>query len=336
MNRVRIGMLGTSHVHAITYAKRLAIHPQVELMGICDNDGGAVAEFARQKGIRIFNDPSCLLAERPQVVFICTENTRHIGMFRAAAAAKVDVICEKPIATTVEELREMVDTAKKNGIRLMTTFPNRYIHSYRRACREYAEGKIGDLLGVKATNKGEMVGGWFVDPTLSGGGCMIDHTVHVADLMNHMLGCAPVSVRASCAHRLYPELQVEDVALVSFQYENGVFVTLNSSWSHIPSFPYARDLTMHIIGSKGSLMVDYFAEVNRCYPLEGRAYWSYDGEDKDQMMIDDLVACYQNHTAFDITGEDGFNSAMVALAAYRSARENRTVRISEMEGYAAR
>ena len=334
--KVRVGILGTSHVHAPTYLHCLTTGrnaTRVEIAGIYDNSGNAKAgAIAAKRGLPILGTPQEVLAERPDFVMICTENARHIEMFRLAAAAGIDVLCEKPLATTVRDMDEMLRTSREAGIKLMTTFPNRYIHSYRSVKATYDAGGLGRLLGVKATNKGEMPGGWFVDPALSGGGCIIDHTVHVADLINHLLGEMPVSVRASSARRLYDELAVEDVALVSFVYRDGTFVTLDASWSRTKAFPYARDLTLQLVGDRASANVHYFAESNEVFSEEAGTFWSYYGEDKDRMMLEDVAGCYLEGRDFPITGLDGYRSTMVALAAYRSAAEGRTVRIEELGG----
>ena len=333
MKRIKVGVLGTTHVHTATYLRCFLKNGAANIVGIYDNDsGGSARAIAEANKIPLHRDAEKVLALCPDFVLICTENTRHIEMFRLAACARTDVLCEKPLATTVADLDEMISTSQKTGIKLMTTFPNRYIHSYRSAKQAYDSGKLGRLLGAKATNKGEMPGGWFADPALSGGGCVMDHTVHVADLMNHLLSSSPASVRAVCATRLYDWLTVEDVALVSFLYPDGVFVTLDSSWSRTRAFPYARDLTLHLVGDRGSASVDYFAESNKLYSNEHGAFWSYYGEDKDQMMIDDVISAYQNGVDFSITGLDGYRSAMVAIAAYRSIEEKREVRISELGG----
>lgn len=331
--KVRVGILGTSHVHTPTYLRCLTTGKnaaRVEIAGIYDNGDGRARAMALEKGLPILGSPQEVLAQRPDFAMICTENARHIEMFRHAAEAGVDVLCEKPLATTAEDMDEMLRTSQERGIKLMTTFPNRYIHSYRSAKAAYDAGRLGKLLGVRATNKGEMPGGWFVDPALSGGGCIIDHTVHVADLINHLLGEMPVSVRASSAQRLYDGLAVEDVALVSFVYASGTFVTLDASWSRTKAFPYARDLTLQLVGERASANVHYFAESNEVFSENSGTFWSYCGEDKDLLMLEDVVNCYQEGRDFPITGLDGYRSTMVALAAYRSAAEAREVRIEEL------
>lgn len=331
MRAVKVGLLGTSHVHAGTYLKCLQRNPNVQVVGVFDNRKEALRDPGVFDVLKRYESPQALLEQRPDLVFLCAENTKHVELFRQAADAGVDVICEKPLATTAEDLIFMRSHAKAKRIRLMTTYPNRYIHAYQRALKAYREGDLGRLIGIKATNKGELVGGWFKEPELSGGGAIMDHTVHVADLCNHLLGEAPVWVRAVCATRLHESISVDDVALVSFTYPSGVFVTLDTSWSRTGGFPYARDLTLHLIGDKSSVMVDYFAEHLDVYRNDVPATWRYYGEDKDQLMVDDLIDAYLSGREFGITGQDGVLSALVAVAAYKSVRENRPVNLSELD-----
>jgi predicted dehydrogenase len=213
----------------------------------------------------------------------------------------------------------------------MTAFPNRYIHSFVSLKKAYEENQFGEILGIKATNKGEMPGSWFVDKSLSGGGCIIDHTVHVADLLNTLFDSMPLSVQAFGEHRLYPGLEVEDVALVTLRYPNGVKVSLDSSWSRMHSYPYSRDLTLHIVGTKDCCRINYFAESYQIYSADAnKALLHYYGEDKDQKMIDDLIDCYQQQRVFPITGLQGCKSALVAIAALKSTELTRTVFLSEI------
>ena len=86
------------------------------------------------------------------------------------------------------------------------------------------------------------------------------------------------------------------------------------------------DLTLRLVGTKGNIYVDYFSPNNEVY-APGERIYSYYAEDKDQMMIDDLIQCYQEGRPFGITGEDGRDCALVAEAAYRSLKAKAPVRL---------
>ncbi len=331
MRNTTLGILGIAHVHSETYIQCILHNPDASIVSIYDSDTSQLEAIHTKYDIPISNTAQEVLALRPDIILICSENTNHLAMVRLAAQAGIDVICEKPLATSVDDLHEMLHLAKTQKIRLMTAFPNRYIHAYDKLLQVYNTGSFGKILGIKATNKGEMPGSWFIDKELSGGGCIIDHTVHVADLLNNLFDSLPISVHAIADRRLYPDIEVEDVALVSFTYPNGVAVSLDSSWSRMPSFPYARDLTLHVVGTEDSCTINYFAESYKVYSQDAnKAVLHYYGEDKDQKMIDHLISCYQQGKDFPITGISGCKSSLVAIAALRSVELGRTVLLSEI------
>jgi predicted dehydrogenase len=331
MVKIRIGMLGVAHVHAETYIKSLRSNEKVEFLGVFDRNLERLHELQEKYAIPTFSNPELLLQKHLQVVLVCSENMNHVQMIRLAARHGVDVLCEKPLAASIADLQEILLLEKQSGIRVMTAFPNRYIHAYKKLKHAYDADAFGTILGIKATNKGEMPGSWFIDKNLSGGGCLIDHTVHVADLLNNLFDSVPCTVNAYAANRLYPELEVEDVALVNWVYPNGISVTLDSSWSRMSSYPYARDLTMHVIGSKDSCRIDYFAESYTIFSSDNnKAILHYYGEDKDQKMLEDLILCYQKGWTFPISSICGCKSALVALAAQYSVKVGRPVEMQEL------
>lgn len=331
MDKISIGILGIAHIHCFTYIQCILKNPRAQIIGIYDDSPKRLDAMHKAFGLPQYRNPQELLCKNPDLVIICSETNNHLALVTLVAQAGIDIICEKPLAATVAELEGMLALAKKYNIHLMTAFPNRYIHSFISLKKAYEEERFGEILGIKATNKGEMPGSWFVDKSLSGGGCIIDHTVHVADLLNTLFDSMPLSVQAFGEHRLYPRLEVEDVALVTMRYPNGVKVSLDSSWSRMPSYPYSRDLTLHVVGTKDCCRINYFAESYHVYSLDAnKAVLQYYGEDKDQKMIDDLIDCYQKKISFPITGLQGCKSALVAIAALKSTELSRPVFLSEI------
>jgi len=323
LKRVEFAVLSAAHVHTDAYVRAVGRNPGAELIGFFDGDPARAAEFSEKHGVRAFDSAEELLGRGPDVAIVCAENTRHAHCVRMAAEHGVDALCEKPLGVDREDMLGMLSFCEQRGVRLMTAHCNRYIPAFHEAAQAVKDGKIGELIAVFATNKGTMPGGWFTDRALSGGGCAIDHTVHVADLMNHLLGTTPETVFARAGHNLF-QMDVEDCAVVTMRYPGNVLVTLDASWSRTPSFPYGRDLTLRFVGTRGSIFVDYFAESNRIY-APGERILRYFGGDKDQLMIDDLVRCYRTGTPFPITGRDGYDAAIVAEAAYRSITSGREV-----------
>ncbi|NOU93987.1 gfo/Idh/MocA family oxidoreductase [Paenibacillus sp. LMG 31456] len=325
MHKVKVGMISFAHLHAVSYLQALALRPDVELVGIADENRERVEPFIQQYQLPYFADYRELLAGDADVVIISSENSKHAQMTIEAAQHKKHVLCEKPLGLSREEMRRMIEACEENGVQLMTSFPNRYIPMVIAAKEAIDRGEIGRVVAVKATNKGEMIGGWFNDRTLSGGGALIDHTVHVMDLLNWILRSRAVEVYAESGS-LFHGIDIDDAGMVHVKYENGTIVALDASWSRTHAFPYKRDLTMEIIGTEGVISIDYFAQINEVFSeATGHAEWSYWGDNKDEMLIDDFIHCIKEGKPVSITGEDGYNSTVIALAAYEAIRLKKPV-----------
>jgi predicted dehydrogenase len=174
------------------------------------------------------------------------------------ARAKIPILCEKPIATKCSDAREMLAICEANDVPLGICFPVRFSEPLRQAKRLVEQGGLGQVVAVKATNHGTMPGDWFVDPQLSGGGAVMDHTVHVVDALRWLFDAEFTQVFAHAANRLHP-IPVEDVGLLTLEMSNEVFVTLDTSWSRPNrSFPIWGDVTIEIVRNARGTQLDLF------------------------------------------------------------------------------
>jgi predicted dehydrogenase len=276
-----------------------------------------------------WGETSALLKEKPDAVVICAENARHRDLTVEALEAGAAVLCEKPLATTMEDAEAMLEASRRTGSMLATAFPCRFHPAAVRAKQTVGEGKLGELRGVSATNHGQVPPGWFTDPSLSGGGALMDHTVHVVDLLRWMTGAEVTSVYAEKS-RMRPKLAVEDVGIVSLAMANGVVATLDASWSRPRHFPTWGDVTMELIGNGGVLSLDLFAQNHAVYREkieEGDrgASWVNWGDDMDKGLVADFISAVREGRAPAVSGEDGKRALEVALAAYQSAETGKAV-----------
>ena len=180
---IKIGMLSFAHMHAYSYAACLKQIPDVELVGLADDDPERSQKAAERFGTRVFPSAETLLAEKLDGVVICSENVKHLPLTELAAPHTSHILCEKPIATTLADAQAMIDVCAAHSTKLQIAFPVRFSASVQRLKAILDEGTLGRIYSVKTTNHGRMPGGWFVDRALSGGGAVIDHTVHVIDLL---------------------------------------------------------------------------------------------------------------------------------------------------------
>ena len=257
---LKIGIFSFAHMHAASYAEALAAHPGAALAGIADPDPARGQAMAAQFGTAYFPSETALLDQALDGVVVTSENVHHRRLVEAAAGAGVKaILCEKPLATTTEDARAMVSACAAAGVSLATAFPCRYSPAFKRLREQVSAGAIGNVLALRGTNHGKMPGGWFTDTSLSGGGAVIDHTVHVADLNRLLLGREAAEVYAEIGHGFYHQ-EWEDTGFLSIGYHGGVFATLDTSWSRPASFPTWGDVTLQVVGTEGVLELDMFAQ----------------------------------------------------------------------------
>jgi predicted dehydrogenase len=213
----------------------------------------------------------------------------------------------------------MLAICEAQGVTLGICFPVRHSSVLQQARQIIQQGGLGSLVAVKSTNHGTMPGGWFIDPALSGGGAVIDHTVHVADGLRWLLDAEFTSVFAHAATRLY-DIPVEDVGLLTLQMNNEAFVTLDTSWSRPnQSFPLWGDVSVTVVGTKGVLELELFPWTLNYYSEKDKKHLAIarDG-DLNLKLLKNFVECLQGHETIAASGVDGLRALEVVQAAYQS------------------
>ena len=123
---MKIGMMSFAHMHAYSYADGLQKLPNVELVGIFDDHVERGKEVAAKYGTTHYADQSQFLEADMDAVIICSENSRHKEMVLNAAKAKKHILCEKPIATTIEDAKVMIEACEEHDVILQIAFPVRF------------------------------------------------------------------------------------------------------------------------------------------------------------------------------------------------------------------
>ncbi len=325
---VKIGLISFAHLHAASYAHQLAQNPLIEFVGIADEDRQRAQQFAAQFETTAFPSDEALLGLRGlDGVIVCSENVKHRALVEKAAASGRHVLCEKPLATTVEDAEAMIAACRNAGVQLMTAFPCRYSPVMQRLKSVVDSGEAGEVLAARGTNRGRNPGGWFVDKTLSGGGATLDHTVHVTDLLRWLLKDEVQEVYAEISHEI-SHADFDDVGFLSLTFRRGVFATLDASWSRPKSFPTWGDVTLEIVTDRGTLSLDMFSQNLVLYSDRSASVgWQNWGGDMDAGLVSAFANAIAGGSPVPITGEDGLRAAEVALAAYRSAETLQPVRI---------
>ena len=328
---MKIGMISFAHMHAVAYANYLMQHPEIEIAGIWDDRSERGEQMASQYRTTFYQDLSHLLATDIEAVVICSENVHHKAHVLAAAESGKHILCEKPIATTITDAKQMIAACKRKNVILQIAYPVRFSPVMQQVKQIIDKKEIGDIVALNGTNHGQMPGGWFIDKSLSGGGAATDHIVHLLDLTRWLLQDEVKNVYAELDTKFHP-IDVEDCGMVSMEMESGAIFTIDPSWSRPKVFPTWGDVTLEIVGSTGSLTVDAFKQHFLLYSdQENKLQQLPWVNDMDQALVDDFVQCVIEQRKPSVTGEDGLRALEVVKGAYQAASTNEVVAIERID-----
>jgi predicted dehydrogenase len=257
---VRLGLLSFAHHHQYRYADGTLALPDVEIAAIRDDDrerGQATAEHYHcdfEPEIARF-----LAHDDIDGVSIATENVFHARYTILAANAGKHVLCEKPLATSVADAEGMIAACAANNVMLQTAFPVRYVPATIALREAVRSGAIGTPLAVAARNPGYCPQGWFVQPELSGGGAVMDHTVHVVDVLRWIFDTEVTEVSAEVDTRIY-DFTADDTELLMLTLSDSLPVSLDTTWSRPDTWPIWGGVTIDVIGDEGVASLDAFTE----------------------------------------------------------------------------
>jgi len=338
---MKIGIMSFAHLHADAYVGNLRSIPGVELIGFSDDDKKRGGRVAAEFELRQFPNHEALLEEADGVL-ICSENSKHRPLAEMAAGAGVHVLSEKPLATKLADAQAIVDVCHEAGVLLMTAFPMRFSAPIRQVKERLDQGDLGRVYCYNTTNQGRMPynehagieharsgRAWFVDKDLAGGGAIMDHTVHLADILRWYSGSEVVEVYAQANRIMHAEkVEVETGGLLMLTFADGAFATIDASWSKPFNYPTWGGLTMEIISERGLTTIDAFSQNNNRYVQEPAGHaWLYWGSDANQGMVNEFVAAYREKRQPKVSGEDGLKAVQIALAAYESAERGQPIKL---------
>lgn len=339
MSLLRVGLVGCgiiSEAHIRAYEQQAH---RARITVCCDIDPAKAGERAALVGAgtravttldEVLNDPDV------DAVELCTPHHLHPDAVIAAARAGKHILCQKPLAKTLEECDAMIAAARAAGVTLFYAESNHTMPAATAIKQAVETGRIGQLIGIQATYAHWQGGrylstAWRYDPRITGGGQLLDGGIHYIDLMRNVGG--PVQSVACFTTRFRPELGGEDTAVVNLRFEDGPLGTLFSSqaagiWSPGASFVvFGAEGVLTLGGdvSGGALVLHRPDLPNR------RETLLEDGGDAFAVMIGQYLDTVLNGIPNPSPGEIGRENLKIVLAAYESARLGREVRVEEVE-----
>jgi glucose-fructose oxidoreductase len=258
--KIRVAGINFDHMHMGDLLRMAANHPQVEIVGVCDDKPARMSDAIRNFSIapdRVFADvDACIEKSKPDFVILCPATARHAEYVERVAPHRVHLLVEKPFAATVAEADRMIAAAKKNKVMMAINWPLRWYASHATAYRLLTEGRIGELQEVHYYdgNRGPLWHGadkiettpttamkrksWFYKRAL-GGGALQDYLGYGTTLGTwYHQGRKPIEVTA--VTDLPNGLEVDEHCIAVARYACGLskfetrWGTFSDPWTHQP------------------------------------------------------------------------------------------------------
>jgi myo-inositol 2-dehydrogenase/D-chiro-inositol 1-dehydrogenase len=333
--KVKIAVIGTGRmgsVHCRNIARQI---PEADLVAVCDIRLEVAQAVADELGVRrVVKDYHELLAD-PEIeaILIASSTDTHAFMMKDVAAAGKHIFCEKPLALELEKIDEALAEVKKAGVKLQVGFNRRFDKSLQKVKAIVDSGEIGRPCIMRITNR---------DPDFPAmeflrvsGGIFLDLAIHDFDMVRYQLG-EVVEVYATGDALLEPKIKEFgdiDTDVVILKFANGAVGTIDNSRKAV----YGYDQRLEVFCSNGTAMVEnekenvavkgnkdgflsskvphfFMQRYAPCYVEEVRQF----------------IECVRDNKPTPTTGADGRAAVVLGYAAWKSLRENRPVKVSEI------
>jgi predicted dehydrogenase len=348
MSRINIGVLSFAHGHVNAYCDRISQFDDARLVVAWDDNPTRGARQAARYGIDCSPDLQEVLARSDvDAVIVASETNRHADLCVAAAAAGKTILLQKPMATNLADCDRIIEAVERAGVHFEMAFQMRCDAVNQKMVELVRAGELGRIGAVRRRHcinflfnppTGDTA--WHIDPEANVG-MFFDDAVHAADFFLWLLG-APVSVTAEIDNVL-TQVAPDDTGAAIYRFPGDTFGLLYNS-----SVTLAGDNTTEIYGDRGVLIQNHgdavstaFAEPGstalRLYRRGEPATWTSLGlgvPASHGERIGAVPRAWLDRLARDAAPEvgarEGRISVAMCLAAYRSAREGRRVRLDEM------
>ncbi|MFN8160823.1 MAG: Gfo/Idh/MocA family oxidoreductase [Solirubrobacterales bacterium] len=307
---IRVALVGLGEVGA-HHLRALRGSPRAELVAVCDLDSRLVSA-AEGSGVRGFADFGEMLESAgPDAVDLCVPHSLHAPLAVRSLEAGAHLIVEKPLAPTLGECDEIIAVARRRGRQVGVSHNQLFFEPHAALGDLIAGGGLGRVRTLRARlGIGGKLGGWRADPSLAGGGLLMDAGVHRVYLLRELGG----PVRAVSA--VFDRPGAEDTLVVSLEFASGALGVIDASY-HGP--PGVFDDRVEVFGERG------MAEVLGC-----EAFFEGYLEEGPQLRVRDGAA-WRDHPARDSWDASVVRSVQSILASLERSETPRVDAVAARE-----
>jgi len=253
----RIGIIGTGQIAQRGHLPGLLADGRCEVVAISARNPERLQKVAGSFGISAYYTDwrEMLALERLDAATIATPPIHHREMAVEAMEHGLDVLIEKPLATSINDAQEIVETAQKTGRIAMVEQSLRYNPAFRKSCELVKSGAIGKIKRIHGAMLHSGPKGWapesnwFFDPKIAGGGVILDSGVHIVDIIRYITQANFADLNGELVYSY--NSQIEEEASLTGWLQGDIQVAIELSWHVNPS-----QVSVNLYGTEGNLHVD--------------------------------------------------------------------------------
>jgi predicted dehydrogenase len=336
VNKVGYAVVGLGSISQMAVLPAFAHSEKARLVAVVSGDKSKAErlgqQYSAQKAYSYAEFADCLKNPGVEAVYIATPPGEHERYTVAAAKSKKHVLCEKPLAATVAQARNMVDTCRRNKVRFMTAYRKYYEPSTVMLKDMIARGELGRIdiihtLFAEFRPSGDNSPAWLFSKKLCGGGPLTDLGVYCVNTCRWLIGEDPIAAESVVWTRDRKRFkEVEEGVAFRLDFPSGVILQGTAAYSSVfSSF-------VHVHGEKG------WAELGPAFAFEEErrligkiaGKWFervFEPIDEFALEMDDFAACIREGRQPEPDGAQGLRDIVIIDAIYRAARKHAPVKI---------
>jgi myo-inositol 2-dehydrogenase/D-chiro-inositol 1-dehydrogenase len=332
------GVIGAGRIGKI-HAENLATRiPDAQVKTIADVVFANAEEVAERLNIPVATADFHEILTDPEIdaVAICSSTDTHANITVEAAEAGKHIFCEKPICHDLAQIDAALAAVQKAGVKMQVGFNRRFDPNFLKVRELVAEGKIGDPHILRITSRDPAPPP--VEYVKVSGGIFLDMTIHDFDMARYQMGCEVTEVYVAGGVMVDPAIGEAgdiDTAVITLRFENGAIGTIDNSRKAV----YGYDQRVEIFGSDGMVAVGNNTPDTHVYSnaqgVHSALPLHFFLERYTKSFITEMrefVVSIQNDSTPPVTGIDGRAPVLIGIAAWKSYKENRPVKLSEIDG----
>lgn len=341
-----IGIIGCGKIAQVRHLPEYAENPDARIVGLYDLNEERARDLAKTYGAKVYPTVEEMLADgQIDAVSVCTANNSHADVAVAALRAGKHVLCEKPMATTLEDCERMLEAARESGRYLMIDQNQRLAGAHRKARELIRAGAIGRVLTFRtafrhggpetwSVDPGQNT--WFFDKSRAAMGALADLGVHKTDLIQYLIGQTVVETTAHLCtlDKTFSDgspITVDDNAFCLYRMSGGAVGTMTASWTNYGS----EDNSTVINGTEGVLRI-YDDPAHTLVLMKRDGSVEYYDVDQIQTndnqtrsgVIDLFVARLLDPSVEGIDAESVVSAMRAVFAGIESSETGRSVRVN--------